>query len=89
MWHLNQNGKTSILQTRSVTDLEKESLFKKLQYLKLALNEQYIKTIRKMNLSMFTPVKLQCVFGEEQIEQILKHCEHIFCVVDILKDVDI
>ena len=32
---------------------------------------------------MFTPVKLQCVFGEEQIEQILKHCEHIFSVVDI------
>ena len=56
---------------------------KKLQYLWLALNEQYIRAIRKVNLPMFTPVKMQCVFGEEQIEQILKHCEHIFSVVDI------
>ena len=46
--------------------------------LKLALNEQYIKTIRKVNLPKFTPAKLHCIFGVEQIEQILKHCEHIF-----------
>ena len=38
---------------------------------------------------MFTPAKLNCIFGEEQIEQILKHCECIFSVVDILKNVDI
>ena len=76
-----ESHETSILQTRSVTDLERESLLKKLHYLKLALNEQYIKTIRKVNLPMFTPAKLQCVFGEEQIEQILKDCEHIFLLL--------
>lgn len=84
-----QSHETSILQTRSQTDFERESLLKKLQYLKLALNEQHIKTVRKVNLPMFTPVKLNFIFGEEQIEQILQHCEHIFSVVDILKYVDI
>ena len=68
----------STLQSRSATDLERESLLKKLQYLKLALNEQYIKAVRKVNLPMFTPAKLHCIFGAEQIEQILKQSEHIF-----------
>lgn len=62
-----QLHETSIAQTRSLTDFERESLLKKLQYLKLALNEQYIKTVRKVNLPMFTPAKLYCIFGEEHI----------------------
>ena len=42
-----------------------------------------------MNLPMFTPAKLHCISGEEEFQQILKHCEHIFSVANILKYVDI
>lgn len=78
-----------IVRSRSVTDFEKEGLSKKLQYLKIALSEQYIKAVRKVNIPMFTPTKFHCTFGEAQVQQILVHCEHIFSIIDILKFVDI
>lgn len=74
---------------RSVTDLQKTHLTQKLNYLKAALNEQYICKLRAANVPMLTPVNFHNIFGDYQIMQALEHCEKMFSISDIFKFVDI
>lgn len=75
--------------SRKANDGQRESIHQKLNYLKMALNKQYLHMAKNTNNPVFTPAKLYCPLGETQIEQSMKNCEKIFTVSDIFKFVDI
>ena len=54
--------------SREVSNEEKETLHRNLNYLKVALNNQYICTAKNLNNPMFTPAKLYCALGDAQID---------------------
>ena len=55
--------------SREMSDGQRETLCRKLNYLKVALNKQYLCTARSVNTLMFTPAKLYCALGDAQIDQ--------------------
>lgn len=75
--------------SREVRDGQRETLRRKLNYLKVALDKQYLCTARSVNNPMFTPAKLYCALGDAQIDQVLNNCAIIFTSADIFKFVDI
>lgn len=75
--------------SREVSDGQRETLRRKLNYLKVALDKQYLCTARSVNNPMFTPAKLYCALGDAQIDQVLNNCAIIFTSADIFKFVDI
>ncbi|XP_068754402.1 uncharacterized protein [Montipora capricornis] len=74
---------------RTVTEDQMTLLNSKLNYLKRALNQQFLQSAKKSNAPMFTPAKLFCGFGDNQIKQIMQHCSHMFSASDVYKYVDI
>lgn len=68
---------------RTVTEEQMTMLTSKLDYLKRALNQQFLQSAKKSNAPMFTPPKLFCGFGDNQVKQIMQHCPHIFSVIDV------
>lgn len=74
---------------RTVTEEQMKLLNSKLNYLKRALNQQFLQSAKKSNAPMFTPAKLFCGFGDNQVKQIMQHCSHIFLISDVYKYVDI
>ena len=74
---------------RTVTEEQMKLLNSKLDYLKRALNQQFLQSAKKSNAPMFTPAKLFCGFGDNQVKQIMQHCSHIFSVSDVYQYVDI
>ena len=75
--------------SREVSDRQRETLHRKLNYLKVALNKQYLCTARSVNNPMFTPAKLYCALGDVQIDKVLNNCAIIFTSADIFKFVNI
>lgn len=74
---------------RTVTEEQMAMLSSKLDYLKRALNQQYLQSAKKSSAPMFTPPKLFCGFGDNQVKQIMQHCSSIFLLSDVFKYVDI
>ena len=83
-----QEGPT-VCFSRVVSDAQRGNLRQKLNYLKKAWREQYLRSVRLENVPMFTPAKLSGLFGDLHVEQIWNNCEKIFTVTDIFKFVDI
>ena len=73
------------LQIRKVTDVQRMALAKKLTYLKMVLNDQFLKKVRVANAPMFTPIKFAGAFGDPETKQILQNCENIFSAADLFK----
>ncbi|XP_067051126.1 uncharacterized protein [Acropora muricata] len=69
--------------------LSRETICQKLNYLKVALDKQYLCTARSVNNPIITPAKLYCALGDAQIDQVLNNCAIIFTSADIFKFVDI
>ena len=74
---------------RTVTEEQMGMLSSKLDYLKRALNQQFLQSAKKSNAPMFTPPKLFCGFGDNQVKQIMQYCPSIFSLSDVYKYVDI
>lgn len=74
---------------RTVTEEQISILSQRLDYLKRALNQQFLKSAKRSNAPMFTPTKLFCGFGDTQLQQIMQHCQSIFSIADVYKFVDI
>ena len=75
--------------SREVSDEPRETLRRKLMYLNVALDKQYLCTAKSVNNPIFTPAKLYCALGDAQIDQVLNNCAIIFTSSDIFKFVDI
>ena len=75
--------------SREVSDGQRETLHRKLNYLKVALNKQYLCTVRSVNNPMFTLAKLYCALRDVQIDQVLNNFAIIFTSADIFKFVNI
>ena len=56
---------------RTVTEEQMKLFNSKLDYLKRALNQQFLQSANKSNAPMFTPAKLFCGFGDNQVKQIM------------------
>ncbi len=88
--HSIDNQDTSNQETsraREVTSAQRTLLRQKLGYLKVALNEYYLRKAK--NIPMFTPANLSGRFGDTEMEETLNNCEKILTVADIFKFVNI
>ena len=86
---MQQEASVEHSRSREVSEEQRETLCRKLKYLKVALDKQYLCTAKSVNNPMFIPAKLYCALGDAQIDQVLSNCAIIFTSADILKFVDI
>ena len=81
-WECSDSAETK---DRTVTEEQMKLLNSKLDYLKRALNQQFLQSAKERNAPMFILTKLFCGCGDNQVKQIMQHCSHIFSVSDVYK----